>query len=170
MKNEVCEKCGRAIGKLEHPFVYEGHVVCKDCNKKLRDGPQEIAAESGSPPATPDTVLTKPAKVTAIGGMRIGAGVCNILAGIVFCWLLFPVVMIPLGIVEICSGSNLLKYRPTHPQGLKTIAILEIIAILTLAGWISIVVGIITLAFLADPRVEGYLSQLQLEGQEDEAG
>ncbi len=161
MENEVCENCARAIGKLEQAFVYKGRIVCEDCNKKLRDEPQEIAAQSGSPPATPDTVLAKPGKITAIGGMRIGAGVCNIFAGIVFCWLLFPIIMIPLGIVEIISASNLLKSRPTRPSELKTIAILEIIAILTLVGWISIVVGIITLAFLADPRVKEYISQLQ---------
>jgi len=160
MGKEVCENCGRAMGKLEQAFICKGHVVCKECNKKLSDEPQEITTQSGSFPATADTVLAKPGKITAIGGMRIGAGVCNILAGIAFCWLLLPLVMIPLGVIEIISASNLLKSRPTRPQGLKTIAILEIVAILTLAGWISVVVGIITLVFLADPRVKNYLSRL----------
>ena len=160
MENEVCKNCGRAIGKLEQVFVYKDHVVCKECNKKLSDEPQEITTQSSSFPATADTVLAKPGKITAIGGMRIGAGVCNILAGLVFCWLLFPLLMIPLGVVEIISASNLLKSRPTRPSGLKTIAILEIVAILTLAGWISVVGGIITLVFLADPRVKQYIERL----------
>ena len=98
MENEVCKNCGRAIGKLEQVFVYKDHVVCKECNKKLSDEPQEITTQSSSFPATADTVLAKPGKITAIGGMRIGAGVCNILAGLVFCWLLFPLLMIPLAL------------------------------------------------------------------------
>lgn len=148
------------MGKLEQAFIHKGHIVCKECNTKLCDETQEIVTPSGTSPATAEMLLAKPGKVTAIGGMRIGAGVCNILAGIVFCWLLLPLVMIPLGVVEIISASNLLKSRPTQPQGLKTIAILEIVAILTLAGWISVVVGIITLVFLADPRVKAYLNRL----------
>jgi hypothetical protein len=90
--------------------------------------------------------------------MRLGAGICNIIAGIVFCWLIFPIVMIPLGIIEIISASNLLKLQPEPPTGIKIIAILEIVAIITMAGWISVVVGILTLVFLSDERVKNYLS------------
>ena len=104
--------------------------------------------------------ILKPAKVAAIGGMRIGSGVCNILAGLVFCWLILPIVMIPLGIIEIVSGSNLLKAKPDRLSNLLVIPILEIIAILTLAGWISVVVGIVSLVFISDQRVKSYLSQL----------
>jgi len=42
MENEICENCGRAIGSLEQAFVYKGHIVCKECNKKLSDEPQEM--------------------------------------------------------------------------------------------------------------------------------
>lgn len=42
MENEFCENCGRAIGKLEQAFVYKDHIVCKECNEKLGDEPQEI--------------------------------------------------------------------------------------------------------------------------------
>ena len=104
--------------------------------------------------------IDKPGKVTAIGGMRIGSGVCNIIAGLAFCWLIFPAVLIPLGILEIVSAGNLLKSRPERPTTLKTFPILEIIAILTLAGWISLVVGIISLAFLADTKVKKYFESL----------
>ncbi len=106
------------------------------------------------------TSVAKPGKVTAIGGMRIGSGVCNILAGLIFYWLILPIVMIPLGIVEIVSGSNLLKAKPDRPSNLRAIPILEIIAILTLAGWISVVVGILSLVFFADQRVKSYLTEL----------
>ena len=77
----------------------------------------------------------KPGKVTAIGGMEIGCGVCNILAGIFFGFLLLPLLLIPLGIVEIISGSRLLKAQsPQKMSGIKAIAILEIIGIVTCAG------------------------------------
>jgi len=147
MKIETCENCGAEIGQLERGFVYENHIICARCYTKLK----------GEPPASE---VKKPGKVTAIGGMRLGAGICNIMAGIVFCWLLFPIVMIPLGIIEIISASNLLKAKPRQPSALKTIAVLEIIAIITLAGWISVVVGILTLVFLSDPRVTNYVSSL----------
>jgi len=42
MEKEICENCGRAIGKLEQAFVYKGHVVCKECNEKLSDKPPKI--------------------------------------------------------------------------------------------------------------------------------
>jgi ABC-type phosphate transport system permease subunit len=147
MKMEVCENCGAEIGQLEQVFVYENHIICTKCYTKLKG--DLIARE-----------VKKPGKVTAIGGMRLGAGICNIIAGIVFCWLLFPIVMIPLGIVEILSASNLLKAQPRQPSGLKTIAIFEIVAIITLAGWISVVVGILTLVFLADSKVKNYVNSL----------
>ena len=114
---------------------------------------REVAKEAG-------LTIVKPGRVTAIGGMRIGSGVCNILAGLIFCWLIFPIVMIPLGVVEIVSASNLLKAKPVRPSTLRAIPILEIIAILTLAGWISVVVGIISLVFLSDQRVSSYFKQL----------
>jgi hypothetical protein len=42
MENEVCENCGRVVGKLEQAFVYEGHIVCKQCNEKLQDERQAL--------------------------------------------------------------------------------------------------------------------------------
>jgi hypothetical protein len=41
MENEVCENCGRAIGKLEQAFIYKGHVVCRQCNKHLCGEPSK---------------------------------------------------------------------------------------------------------------------------------
>lgn len=35
-KVEHCENCGRAMGKLERGYIYEGQVVCKQCNESLR--------------------------------------------------------------------------------------------------------------------------------------
>ena len=35
METETCENCGRTIGKLERAHVYDGHVVCGDCIRRL---------------------------------------------------------------------------------------------------------------------------------------
>ncbi|MGC9260811.1 MAG: hypothetical protein ACP5I8_12170 [Phycisphaerae bacterium] len=32
---ETCENCGRLIGKLETPMVWQDHVVCAECNALL---------------------------------------------------------------------------------------------------------------------------------------
>jgi len=36
MKGEICESCGRIIGIAEQAYVYEGRIVCEQCDKKLR--------------------------------------------------------------------------------------------------------------------------------------
>ena len=32
---DKCENCGRSIGKLETPHVWQDHIVCADCIKRL---------------------------------------------------------------------------------------------------------------------------------------
>ena len=36
MDNELCGNCGRAIGKMEKPCVFDGNVVCFECDQRLR--------------------------------------------------------------------------------------------------------------------------------------
>jgi len=31
-----CENCGRSIGRLESPHIYENHVVCPECEARLK--------------------------------------------------------------------------------------------------------------------------------------
>jgi DNA-directed RNA polymerase subunit RPC12/RpoP len=151
MKVEVCVNCGSEIGQLERAYIYEGQVVCQKCDDKLRGVfLEEKASEK----------YKKPGKLSAIAGMRMGAGICNIIAGIAFCWLCFPIVMIPFGIIEIITASNLLKDFPSRIKNPKLIPILEIVVIVTLAGWISVVVGILSLVFFADEKVKRYLACL----------
>jgi hypothetical protein len=92
--------------------------------------------------------------------MRIGSGVCNILAGLIFFWLVLPLGLIALGVIEIVSGSNLLAQKPRSPKNPVTVAILEIVGILTLAGWIPLVVGILSLVWLSDDAVKSYFGAL----------
>lgn len=50
MATEVCENCGRSIGSLEQPHVWRGHVLCPECDSRLRfgavDGHEGIPNES----------------------------------------------------------------------------------------------------------------------------
>lgn len=115
-------------------------------------GPEQTAGEQAGTSA-------KPWKVTAIAGMRLGSGITNILVGLAMFWLAYPLLLIPLGIVEIISAANLLNRSPKAASGMKTLAILEIIAIVAF-NWVSLVVGILTLVWLPDPEAEAYLAAL----------
>ena len=119
-----------------------------------------VRSRQPAKPEEPGPPIPKPGKVTAIGGMRLGSGISNVLVGLIGCCFILPVLLIPLGIVEIISGSNLLKAKPGRPSTLRAIPILEIVAIITCAAWVSMVVGIISLVFLGDQRVKSYLNQL----------
>lgn len=33
--NEICENCGRQIGKLETPMLHDEHIVCMECYERL---------------------------------------------------------------------------------------------------------------------------------------
>ncbi|HUW19247.1 MAG TPA: hypothetical protein VMW16_08100 [Sedimentisphaerales bacterium] len=35
-KTRLCENCARAIGKLETVHIYRDHIVCAECNARLR--------------------------------------------------------------------------------------------------------------------------------------
>ena len=37
---EICTNCERLIARTEQAFVFEGNIVCADCDTKLRSGPQ----------------------------------------------------------------------------------------------------------------------------------
>lgn len=46
---ETCENCGKKIGNLETPKVFQDHIVCGECWEKL--SPREIDYESAVPAA-----------------------------------------------------------------------------------------------------------------------
>ncbi len=37
VKLQECANCGKAIGKLEKTFTFQGHLVCEDCYTKLKN-------------------------------------------------------------------------------------------------------------------------------------
>jgi hypothetical protein len=50
-KTENCENCGRAIGRLEQPYVWQKHVVCAACHAHLSSAPATPARTAGNPRA-----------------------------------------------------------------------------------------------------------------------
>lgn len=44
MADDICENCGRKIGKLETPYLHREHVVCHECNERLNPSPLAYAA------------------------------------------------------------------------------------------------------------------------------
>src|SRR5690348_7387572 len=48
---EVCAACGRVIGELEQPFIWEMNVVCFGCHRDLSEGEVQPGTElSGHAP------------------------------------------------------------------------------------------------------------------------
>ena len=37
MENEICENCGRQIGRLEQAWVYDNKIVCQACYNRLKE-------------------------------------------------------------------------------------------------------------------------------------
>lgn len=61
MDNEMCENCGRVIGRLEKPCVFDRNIVCFECDQRLRRQANTItptAPVMASPVATAED--TKP--------------------------------------------------------------------------------------------------------------
>lgn len=71
MVTEKCENCGRAVGSLEQPFVWNDHPVCAACHRLL---------------STESKPTAMPAKRTALLLGVIGGGVL-IIAAIVVGWI-----------------------------------------------------------------------------------
>jgi hypothetical protein len=114
----------------------------------------------------------KPGKVQAIMIMTLVNGILNILYGLVVTLLVVigtlgigllcaPLTILPviLGIFEILAAVKLLSTPVRKPAGFQTLAILEIISIIT-GNFLSMVVGILNLIFLSDIEVKNYLNKL----------
>ena len=79
MEATNCQNCGRVIGKLETPYVFEDHVVCGDCLPKLK--PNVIPYGAPAPaekPRPPGNVVL--GTIDAVGmGIQLFALVVGIL-------------------------------------------------------------------------------------------
>lgn len=129
-----------------------------------------------TPAPVPPSYDQKPGMVQAIAIMTLINGILNILyalgitTGIVLGTLFFGIVCAPftllpmvLGIFEIVYAVKLLANPPQPVKPSQTIAILEIITVLT-GNVISLVVGILALVFYNDARVQQYFARINRQG------
>ena len=56
---EVCENCGRSVGKLEKIYLWEDHPVCSDCYARLRSD-----ADAGKAPPVFEAIPSTPLPLT----------------------------------------------------------------------------------------------------------
>ncbi|MEN6410377.1 MAG: hypothetical protein ABFD44_11770 [Anaerolineaceae bacterium] len=128
-------------------------------------------SEFSTPPLEPGI---KPGKVQAVTIMLLANGILNILyalgvTGSIVLGTLgiglicAPLTILPgvLGVFEIIYATNLMAMPPKTVKNLQTIAILEIVCVIS-GNAISLVVGILNLVFYNDPEVRGYLTSHQL--------
>ena len=68
--SEVCENCGRQIGKLETPMAWREHVACQECYTRLSLNPPDEPKPSGRACEFCDNTIPPGAAVHFIKGMR----------------------------------------------------------------------------------------------------
>ncbi len=65
---ETCENCGRTIGKLETPWLYDDNVVCRECWERLQEETAEPTKVAPPAPARPAYV---PLPQPVIAGQKV---------------------------------------------------------------------------------------------------
>jgi hypothetical protein len=53
---EICSNCGREIARSEQAYVFEGKIICAECDNTLRSGPVDEPATTPEPSALPETI------------------------------------------------------------------------------------------------------------------
>jgi hypothetical protein len=119
---------------------------------------------------TCSTYNDSPGLVKTIAVMTLVNGIVNIFWGLIaiatvtstfFLWCLAPFAILPtiLGVFEIIYAAKLLTDPPQPVQPSQTIAILEILCVLT-GNVFSMIVGILSLVFYNDQQVKDYFARL----------
>ena len=55
---EICTNCEWEIARSEQAYVFEGKIVCGECDNTLRSGPVDEPAEILEPPTAPEPIIT----------------------------------------------------------------------------------------------------------------
>ena len=87
---EICTNCGRVILRSEQAYVFEDKIVCEECDRKLRSGPQPRSAgmpelQRMSPGSTKLEEEQAGEEQNWFAGKRVGfvvAGICLVLLGV----------------------------------------------------------------------------------------
>lgn len=112
---EICSKCERAISRSEQAYVFEGSIVCAECDKELRSGPQSqlaampeevitIEPATEEKPQSESISCSKPNEIQERGKYtsNVGKPVGLIIAGVVLC--LLGVGFITIGLVGLATS------------------------------------------------------------------
>jgi len=106
---EICSNCGRAISRSEQAYIFEGNIVCAECDRTLRSGPLPEPTAESQPAALQELVTVaepqpeapSPSKddeqEEAKPGWDADKRIGFIIAGIVLCFL--GVALIDIGLV-----------------------------------------------------------------------
>jgi len=97
---EICSNCEREIARSEQAYIFEGNIVCAECNKELQSGPQLQPAASTEP--QPELAgPSKPKEVQERGkqNWRVDKPVGFIIAGVILC--LLGVALIDIGLASL---------------------------------------------------------------------
>ncbi len=106
---EICSNCGRVISRLEQAYIFEGNIVCAECDNTLRSGPLPELLTVPGPAALHEMVIvdepqpeaTSPSKEDerekGKQSQRIDKPVGVIIAGVILC--LLGVALIDIGLV-----------------------------------------------------------------------
>ncbi len=54
---EICSKCEWEMARSEQAYVFEGKIVCAECDNTLRSGPVDELAEIPKPPTAPEPII-----------------------------------------------------------------------------------------------------------------
>lgn len=94
---EICSNCERAISRSEQAYIFDGNIVCAECNKELRSGLQ-LQPVASSEPQPESTGPSKPKDVQERGkqNWRVDKSVGFIIAGVILC--LLGVALIDIGL------------------------------------------------------------------------
>jgi len=108
---EICSNCGWEIARSEQAYVFEGKIVCAECDNTLRSSPVDEPAATPEPSALPETIsavqsqseapaLTKPVEQEkANQGQDADEPVGSIIAGVILC--LLSIGLISIGLVSL---------------------------------------------------------------------
>jgi len=108
---EICSNCGREIARSEQAYVFEGKIVCAECDNTLRSGPVDEPAATPEPSALPEPItavesqseapsLSEPVEQEkANQGQDANKPVGFIIAGVILC--LLGIGLISIGLVSL---------------------------------------------------------------------
>ncbi|MGB2809728.1 MAG: hypothetical protein WBC22_18450 [Sedimentisphaerales bacterium] len=108
---EICSNCGWEIARSEQAYVFEGKIVCAECDNTLRSGPVDEPADTPELSALPEPISTAQSQPEAPSlsvsveqekanqGQDADKPVAFIIAGVILC--LLGIGLISMGLVSL---------------------------------------------------------------------